>query len=268
MTHKSSFFQRLFGIAARHFFLLRSSWPRVVELLYWPTLNLLIWGFLNTYLSKQFSGTGLLAASLMGGAMLMEFMTRSQTGILVTFLEEAWSRNLGNLFVAPIPPLEYALSAVAMSILRVAFATLPCWLMAGVFFDFWMPSMGWSLVGFILNLAMTGWSMCFLALALMLRQGMAVEWLAWMASFVLSPIVGVYYPVSILPEWLQPVSYLLPPTYIFEGMRALMNGGEIRLDLMALAFGLNLPFFAASLWVFHRAFEKTRQDRGLLQALE
>jgi len=260
--------RRLYGLIVRHLFLLRSSWPRIAEILYWPTINIVIWGFLNLYLSQQLSGAGLIATSLFGGVLLMEFMTRSQTGLLVSFLEEVWSRNLGNLFVTPMPPLEYALAMIVMSLLRVVFAMVPCLIMAYVFFDFWVPALGWSFLGFALSLAMTGWTMCFLMLALILRHGLAVEWFAWMASFLLCPLVGAYYPVTILPEWLQYISRLLPPTYIFEGMRSILMEHVVRPDLLLISFALNLVFLPLGLWVFHRAFEKTRQESGLLQTLE
>lgn len=257
--------RRILGLLQRHVFLLLGSWPRLIELLYWPTLNMIVWGFLNFYLTKQMNGVGIVAVALLAGTLLWDILIRSQFSVLVSFMEELWSRNLGHIFVAPIRPLDYAGGLVLLSLVRTFIAMTPAFLFAWLFFGFLVLDFGLPFIAFYLNLAMTGWWCSFLLVALLFRFGLAAEWLAWMLSFILSPFVAVYYPVSVLPEWIQPLAWSLPPTYVFEGMRAIVTDQIVRWDYLSMATLLNFAFLAVSLWVYLTAFEATRRRSGLLQ---
>ncbi len=239
--------------------------PRLLWLFYWPTMNMIVWGFMNSFVAEQASATAVVAGIVLGGALLWDFLTRSQFGMLQPFMEEIWARNLGNLFSTPIRPLEYACDLMFLSLLRMTVAMVPCVLLANVFFGYWLPGLGLPLIGFILNLVMTGWWFGFLIVAMLLRFGPSAEWLSWMAVALMSPFVAVYYPVSILPSWLQPVSWALPPTYVFEAMRALANEHQLRLDYLLVSFGLNLVYLAIAFIVYIRTFESARRRSGLLQ---
>lgn len=257
--------RRILGLLQRHVYLLLGSWPRLIEVMYWPTMNMLVWGFINFYLAKQLSGVGAVAASLLAGALLWEILLRSQFSILVSFMEEMWSRNLGHIFVAPIRPLNYACGLMLLSLFRTAIAMFPAFLFAWLLFGYLVLDLGPAFIGFYLNLALTGWWCGFLLVALLFRFGLAAEWLAWMLSFIISPFVAVYYPVSALPEWLHPLAWSLPPTYIFEGMRAIVGQHMVHWDYLVKATLLNAGFLAVSLWVYCVAFDATRRRGGLLQ---
>lgn len=257
--------RQVLGLLQRHIFLLMGSWPRLVEVMYWPTLNMIVWGFINFYLAKQLSGVGAVAAALLAGALLWDILVRSQFSILVSFMEEMWSRNLGHIFVAPVPPLHYAAGLMLLSLMRTAIAMFPAFLFAWLFFGYLVLDLGLPFIAFYLNLAIAGWWCGFLLVALLFRFGMAAEWLAWMLSFVISPFVAVYYPVSALPEWLHPLAWSLPPTYVFEGMRSIVNLQIVRWDYLLMATALNIGFLIISLWVYLKAFENTRRRNGLLQ---
>ncbi len=252
----------------RHTFLLIGSWPRLIDIMYWPTLNMLVWGFLNFYLSKQSSGIGMVAGVILGGAMLWDIMVRCQLSLFQSFMEELWSRNFGHVFISPMRPAEYALSLIIISMLRIVIAMTPCLFFAQLIFDFWLPGLGLPALGFAMSLAMSGWWAGLLLICLLFHFGYAAEWLAWMAMFVLSPIVGVYYPVTVLPNWLQHVAWCLPPTYVFEGLRALMNDHVFRADSLVQSFALNLLYLAVSFIIFLRIFNRTRRGKGLLQVYE
>lgn len=253
------------ALVQRHIYLLMGSWPRLIELLYWPTISMIVWGFLNIYLAKQ-TGTGSAIASfLLGGAIMWEVLLRSQFSVLIPFFEELWSRNLGHIFVSPVSPLEYVGGLTVLSTLRTLIAMTPCFILAELLFGFWLPGMGLPFIGFYINLAMSGWWCSFLIVSLILRYGLGAEWLAWMAAFAISPLVAIYYPVTTLPTILQHVAWALPPTYVFEGMRSIINENIVRADYMAHAFLLNLLYLVLSATVFLRTFEATRRANGLLQ---
>lgn len=260
--------RRLSAMVLRYWFLLRSSWPRLLELVYWPTVQMLMWGFLQLYLKEQ---TGLAAYAggvLIGSVLLWDILFRGQMGFSISFLEEIWARNLGHLMMSPLRPVEFALSLMVMSLIRVAIGLGPVTVMALLFFGFNLYAMGFALVGFFFALILTSWSIGLLVCGIILRQGLGAESLAWSLIFLLMPLACVYYPVSTLPSWLQPVAYALPPTYVFEGMRALLLENVFHWDLLLTAFALDAVYLAIGFTSFLLLLRSARKQGSLLQTGE
>src|SRR5437868_5302601 len=234
----------------RYLYLLRSSWPRVLELIYWPAVQLLVWGFLQLYISQNSGFFARAGGMFIGSVLMWDILFRGQLGFSVSFLEEMWSRNLGNLMISPLRPSEFVCALMTMSIVRLAIGMLPVTFLAIAFFGFNLFGLGLALAAFFLNLILTSWSVGIVVSGVVLRNGMGAESLAWTVMFLLLPLTCVYYPVSVLPQWLQWLAWLLPPTYVFEGMRALVMNQAFRGDLMLEAFILNLAYFAVSVVAF------------------
>src|SRR5262249_41355417 len=152
---------------------------------------------------------------------------------------EMWSRNLGNLMISPLRPIEFVCALMVMSIIRLAIGMIPVTLLAIWFFGFNIYGLGLALAAFFMNLILTSWSVGIVVSGVVMRNGMGAESLAWTVMFILMPLTCVYYPVSVLPDWLQWIAWTLPPTYVFEGMRALVLEHTFRADLMIEAFALN-----------------------------
>ena len=255
---------RVGAMILRHWYLLRSSWPRLIEIIYWPAVNLLTWGLVQTYV-QQHSGFFANAAGLIIGAMLLsDLLIRSQQGFSFAFLEELWSRNLGNLFMSPLRPSELIASLMVVSVIRLAIGMVPVSLVAIALFDFNIWGLGWVLALFFANLVLTGWAVGIVIAGILLRQGMGAESIAWTVIFAIVPITCVYYPVTTLPGFLQPVAWSLPPTYVFEGMRAALIRHEFRADLMGWAFLLNAVAISAAVWAFFRLLASARRQGSLL----
>jgi ABC-2 type transport system permease protein len=249
----------------RYIYLLFESWPRIVEMFFWPMLEVVIWGFFNNYVMQQQNGNVGYLAYFLPAVILWNSMVRTGLAMLTLFLEEMWSRNLGHLFASPLKPGTYIFGLMQFSVLRMLCAIGPCILMAGLLFHSWLTQLGAALPFFIINLAFTGWALGLLVASLLLRYGQAVEWIAWFMSFILLPISAVYYPVLILPPWLQTVSWCVPSTYIFEAMRTVIKGGPMPWDMMLKALALNVVYLIVMLKVFFAAFEGARKSGGLLQ---
>jgi ABC-2 type transport system permease protein len=257
--------QRVGALTLRHLYLFRGSWPRLLELAYWPTMQMVLWGFMTVFLAQQTSYVAQAFGVLLSAVLLWDVLFRGQLGISVTFFEEMYARNLGHLFVSPLRPYEMILSLMTMSFVRTLIGVVPATILAVVFFGFSIYSLGFSLVGFFLNLIVFSWAFGLLIAGLVLRFGLGAEGIAWAALFALAPISGIYYPISVLPEWLQAVAYLLPSTYVFEGMRAILLQGEVRADFLAAAIGLNVVYLAIGATAFLRFFHVARQKGLLLQ---
>ena len=260
--------RRVGAMVLRYWYLLRSSWARLVELIYWPAVQMLMWGFMQTYLSQTSGAFAQAGGLLIGAVMLWDILFRGQLGFSISFLEEMYARNLGNLLMSPLRPLEFVVALMIMSIVRLAIGMVPVTLLAIGFFGFNLYAMGFGLAAFFANLMLTSWSVGILVSGLVLRNGLGAETFAWSTMFLLLPLTCVYYPVSVLPAWLQPVSWMLPPTYVFEGMRELLVNHTFRADLMLQALALNVFYFTLSAAAFVALLNSARRGGSLLQTGE
>jgi ABC-2 type transport system permease protein len=259
---------RIGAMLLRHWYLLTSSWPRLLEMVYWPALTLISWGFLQNYISSNASFFAKAGGTFIGAIILWDILFRGQLGFSISFLEEMWSRNLGNLMMSPLTPFEFLLSLMLMSVIRLGIGIVPMAVMAALFFDFNMLGLGLALVAFFCNLILTSWAVGIVVSGIVVRNGMGAESLAWTLVFILLPLCCVYYPVSVLPAWLQWIAWLLPPTYVFEGMRALMIDKVFRGDLMLQALAINAGLFVVAIIAFVALLSSARSHGKLIQSGE
>jgi ABC-2 type transport system permease protein len=179
-----------------------------------------------------------------------------------------WSRNIGNLMMSPLRPFEFMTALMVMSVVRLSIGAVPVTFLAIGFFGFNLYGLGFALVAFFFNLMLTSWAIGIFVSGLILRNGMGAENLAWSIMFLFMPLTCVYYPVTTLPVWLQPVAWVLPPTYVFEGMRALLIHKVFRGDLMLDALALNIVLFAAGVFGFLKLLQSARRHGSLMQTGE
>jgi len=255
--------RRIGAMVLRYGYLLRSSWLRVLELAYWPTVQVILWGFISQFFMTSSTLLSQVAGLLIAAALLWDVLFRSQLGVSIVFFEELYSRNLGHLFVSPLRPYELILALMTISLIRTLIGVGTAALLAIPFYGYSVFSMGLPLLGFFANLMVMGWAVGLMVAALVLRYGLGAESIAWIAIFALAPISGIYYPIAILPPWLQPVALALPSSHVFEGMRAVLLEHAFRIDQMLYAVLLNGVYLAAGVGVFLFSFHVARQ-RGLL----
>jgi ABC-2 type transport system permease protein len=263
MTYAAA--RRVWGLMYRHLALYRRSWPRMLELAYWPTLQMCIWGFTASFFATRVGNPGAVALGMLLGAVLLwEVALRSQMGVALSFLEEIWSRNLGHVFVSPLRPSELVAALIAMSVLRMVAGVLPAVLLAWALYSYNLFHLGPVLILFTLNLMVMGWSVSLGVVSLILRHGAGAEALAWSVLFGLTPFSAVFYPVSTLPAVLRPVAFVLPSSHVFEGMRAAIGQNVILWDELGWAVALNFVWMAAAALLFARQFRAARERGALL----
>lgn len=255
--------QRVFALVLRYVYLLKGSWPRILELAYWPSIQIVLWGFISKHFTGEVSGAVEAAGALLAAVLLWDILFRGQLGYAISFLEEMWSRNLGQLFVSPLRPHEMIIALTTISLIRTLIGVLPAALLAIPLYAFSIFDLGLPLLAFFVNLMVTSWALGLMVTGLLLRVGLGAESVVWMVMFLIAPVSAIYYPVSVLPDWLQPVAWALPTAHVFEGMRAVLFEGVFRLDLLAGAMLLNLFYFMLGVAIFMWSFRAARQ-RGLL----
>lgn len=257
--------RRVSAMVLRHWYVIRSSWPRTAELVYWPLVQMLTWGFLQSYLAQTTSLAGRAAGLFIGGVLLWDILVRGQLGFSIAFLEELWARNLGHLMMSPLRPAELIASLIVVSLVKLSVAMVPVMFLAYWFFGFNVLSLGIAFAALFANLAVMSWSMGLISAGVVLRWGLGAENFAWLVAFVLLPLCCVYYPVATLPDWLQPVALALPPTYVFEGLRALVTHHTFEAGYMLKALLLNVVYFGLGAAAFAFFLRRARASGALVQ---
>ena len=257
--------RRVWGLMYRHLALYRRSWPRLLELAYWPVLGMCIWGFTASFLAGRLgAGAAVAVSALLGGVLLWEVCLRSQMGMAISFLEELWSRNLGHVFVSPLRPWELVAALIGMSIIRMLGGVAPAVLLAWLLYAFNLFAMGPVLVLFFMNLMIMGWWVALGVVSLILRHGAGAEPLAWSVLFGLTPFSAVFYPIAVLPASVRPIALALPSAHVFEGMRGVLLDGVIPWSHLLWAFGLNAVWLGLATMLFAWQFHQARVRGALL----
>jgi ABC-2 type transport system permease protein len=260
--------RRIGAMVLRYLYLLRSSWPRIVEQAYWPTVQMIIWGLVTQFFVTNSSWVAQATGVLLAAVLLWDVLFRSQLGVSVVFMEELFARNLGHLFASPLRPYELVGSLVLISLIRTLIGVGSAALLAVPLYHYSIFEMGLPLLAFFSILMVFGWSIGLMMCALLLRYGLGVESLAWASIFALAPVSGIYYPIDTLPQWLIPVALLIPSSYVFEGMRAVLFEQQFSMGLFTRAFALTFLYLGAGALVFLKAYGIARYRGLLLQSNE
>ena len=255
--------RRVAAVLLRQVYLYRRSFPRLLEVFYWPTVDILLWGFVSLYLQRSQQGLAEFVAFFLGALILWDVLFRAQQGISVSFLEDLWARNLINIFASPLRAGEYMAGLLLISIVKVVIAFLVMSALAGLFYSYSIFSLGASLLPLVLNLVAMGWAIGVLTTALILRFGQEAEVLAWALAFLFMPFSAVFYPVETLPPALQAVARFIPSAHAFEGMRAVLATGAFPTERLLWASALNALYLGASLVLFARIFRYALK-RGII----
>ncbi|MGD9897256.1 MAG: ABC transporter permease [Candidatus Methylacidiphilaceae bacterium] len=254
--------RRIQALVLRYTYVYRRSAIRILEIFFWPAIDLLVWGLLTLYLEKPGRQLPSGVAFLVGAVIFWDVIYRSQQGITVSFLEDVWSRNLLNLFAAPVRVTEFVGATCIVGVLKTVVVGVYLAALAFLLYRFNLLAVGTALFPLFVNLLLMGWTLGIATTALLLRWGQAAEALAWAVPFAIQPFAAVFYPVSTLPSWLQPVAWAIPATHVFEGMRLALRGGH-PWDRVVYATLLNLAYLALASAFFASLFAAARR-KGLL----
>jgi ABC-2 type transport system permease protein len=253
-------FRRVAAIVLRQYYLLRGSPARALPLVAWVAVDIVLWGFITRYLNTVAAPGFDFVPALLGAVLMWGFFTRIMHGVTMAFLEDVWAHNFLNIFASPLSIPDYLAGHVVSSIASSSVGLLLMAVLAAVFFGFSFLVFGLTLVPFLLVLFLFGIALGILCSAVVLRFGPASEWLVWPVPALVSPFAAVFYPVSTLPHWMQGISALLPPSYVFEGMRRIIAGGLLRGSSLLWSAGLAAFYILLASWFFlriHRHAVKT-----------
>lgn len=253
--------RRVFGVVLRDFAALRRNPPRMVEVVFWPTIEVVQWGLVSLFLERYRVPTAM--AVLLGAVLLWQVLQRSQAELSLAFLEDVWSRNLLNVFVTPLSTGEYLTGLLVVGALKTAVSTALMATLAFLLYGFGLLSVGPSLIPFVVLLMAMAWALGIVAMATVVRFGASVQTIAWMLSFVFLPFAAVFYPLSVLPGPVQAIAHLVPASYVFEGMRTVLAGGTPPVSGLVAAAALNVGYVALGLLYLNWAIRHARRSGRL-----
>lgn len=247
---------RAFAITLRQFYLIRGSLSRVFPLFVWVTIDIILWGFIARYLNAVTSAGYNFIPALLGAVLLWDFQSRVMQGVTMAFFEDVWSRNFLNIFATPLTITEYVAGLVLSSIVTSTIGLIVMLLVASLVFGLSLFMYGIMLIPFLLVLFLFGIALGILGASIVLRLGPSAEWFVWPIPAVVSPFAGVFYPVATLPLWMQYVSHLLPPSYVFEGMRAVVSGNQMSGRMILWGSSLSVLYILLACWLFTRVYRQ------------
>ena len=256
-------FNKIYALGLRHLYLIMNSFPRILDLIYWPTVQIFLWGFISKFFtlnSEYYSNT---VGVILTAAILYDFLFRASISFNMMFLEEIWSRNFTNLFIAPIKISEIITSLTLTAVLRTLIGLIPAAILAVPLFGVSVFKLGIPLLFLLIALYLFGISLGLLVTSGLLRFGPSFENIAWASLFFLAPLGCIYYPIEILPDTLQFIAKGLPLVHIFEEMRSILITGIVNYYDIIKSISISMLYFVFGIIIFYVSYFGAK-DRGTL----
>ncbi len=254
---------KIYALSLRHIYLIKGSFPRILDLIYWPTIQIFLWGFISKFFTLNSSYYENTVGIILSAAILYDFLFRSSISYNMMFLEEIWSRNFTNLFIAPIKLNEIIAALTFTAIFRTLIGLVPASLVAIPLFGISIFKIGLPLIFLLIALYIFGVSLGLLVTSGLVRFGPSFENIAWASLFFLAPLGCIYYPIDILPEWLQPIAKLLPLVHLFEEMRSILIENLVNYYAVFKACMISFIYFVIGIIVFYVSYNGAKL-RGTL----
>ena len=255
---------KMYGLFLRHFFLIKSSLPRLLDLIYWPSIQIILWGFISKFFSIYSSYYNNTLGVILTCAILYDILFRSSISFNMLFLEEIWSRNFTNLFIAPLKLKEIITSLIFTALVRTLIGLVPAIILTTPLFGISIFNLGIPLFLLFLSLYIFGITLGLFVSAGLIRFGPSFENIAWSSLFLLAPLGCIYYPIEILPNFFQIIAKVLPLVYIFDEARNILINDYINYENLKIAYLLNLFYLFFGIVLFYFSFLKARVKGTLI----
>ena len=255
---------KIYGLSLRHIYLIRSSFPRILDLIYWPSIQVFLWGFISEFFTVSSSYYNNTLGVILTAAILYDFLFRSSISYNMMFLEEIWSRNFTNLFIAPIKISEIITALTMTAIFRTLIGLVPAVLVAIPLFGVSIFKLGIPLIFLLIALYIFGISLGLLVTAGLLRFGPSFENIAWASLFFLAPLGCIYYPIEILPNSLQIIAKGLPLVHIFEEMRNILINQTINVFEIINSIFISIIYFTIGVIIFYISYYGAKKKGTLI----
>ncbi len=249
---------RIWAIVLRNMLAERRNIMRISDALYWPVIDIMLWGFTSTWIEKSQVQLSNVVLVVMTGLVLWQVLMRTNYEISIPLIEELWNKSFVSLFVTPLTIWEWILGVMISGVIKTIFVVLFGVLVVWLLYSLNILLIGWMFLPFVISLILFGWVTGFLSASMIVYWGQKVQNLPWIMAFLFAPVSAVYYPITVLPTWAQKIAYCLPLSYIFEGMRMILSTGHIPYSYLLISFALNILYLTLAICLFKYMFEKSR----------
>lgn len=251
------------AITVRHIRVLQRDSNFMLGALYWPLLDVLIWGFLGSWIEQsntaQFHNYE--AAALLG-ILLWQVVGRGCNIMIITLCEELWSNNVVNLFSLPLRASEWMCGIVLFTAIMISIMSSVCMLVIYMLYNL---SLWYMLSTFLIFLPPLFFSciwLGFTCLQVIITLGRRGAELGFVFGWFLMPFSGAYYPVEVLPEWGQTIAKFLPMSYVFQGMRGYVMHQQDPTSYLIKGYALSILYAISAIMLFVYCFNRSKQ-KGL-----
>ena len=255
---------KIYALSLRHVYLIRGSFPRILDLIYWPSVQVFLWGFISKFFTMSSSYYSNTVGVILTAAILYDFLFRSSISYNMMFLEEIWSRNFTNLFISPIKISEIITALTLTAIIRTLIGLIPAVLISIPLFGVSIFKLGLPLLFLLIALYLFGITLGLLVTSGLLRFGPSFENIAWASLFFLAPLGCIYYPIEILPDWLQITAKVLPLVHIFEEMRNILINQTVDTVQIIISLVISCFYFILGVITFYISYYGARQKGTLI----
>ncbi|MBI2655618.1 ABC transporter permease [Candidatus Woesearchaeota archaeon] len=253
---------RINALLLKYYYITINRVDRLFDIIYWPILDLFIWGFTALFIQKL-SDVNVLSM-LLGAVILWVFVWRASKDIAVFVLEDFWSRNLYHLFSSPVKLSEHLVSIIIIGFLRALTTFALMWIVGIVFYSFNILTISPLLIAFsVFLLTLFGWAIGLFVAAFIFRFGQRIQVLAWSVTFLISPFACIFYPLSVLPGWAAKIAIVIPPTHVFESFRAMISGTPVNQAGLIYSLISSILLFIVMAFFLEQSFRKSKKT-GLL----
>lgn len=250
-------FTRIRTVVLRYFYAHRRTPSSFFDFLYWPLIDIFLFGFIGVWFSTQQSPHAV--ASLMIGLVLWQVSFRTNLEISRNLIQELWEENLINFFATPITISEWLIGLMLCGFLAVLITIPYGTLLVYAIFGQNIFSIGFVMIPLIILLIMSGWVLGLFASAILIYYGQKIETMVWAMGWLPAPFCSVYYPLEVLPTWMQLIGKCLPMTYAFQAVRVALNTGTTSYSDIGISFALNIVYLIAAIMFFNHQFKKSKQ---------
>ena len=257
-------FSQIYALSLRHIYLISSSLPRIIDLIYWPTVQIFLWGFISKFFTLNSEYYNNTIGVILTAAILYDFLFRTSISYNMMFLEEIWSRNFTNLFIAPIKISETIASLTLTAIFRTLIGLVPAAVLAIPLFGVSIFKLGVPLFFLMISLYIFGVTLGLLVTSGLLRFGPSFENIAWASLFSLAPLGCIYYPIEVLPESLQLIAKALPLVHIFDEMRSILINNSFNSYDIIKSISISIIYFIIGVAIFYKSYSGAKENGTLI----
>ncbi len=253
---------RVQAVMLRHLLLSFRVFGNVINLFYWPLLNILLWGFNSVWNEQTQHQPAEVTLALLTALMLWQILFRLNMEICINLFDEIQSHDFSSLFSTPLTLAEWSMAVVGLGFLKSIITFIFANLMIFILYSVNILTLGWYLVPFLGLIALTGWAVGFLTACGIVYWGKSVHELVWVCVWAFVPFSGIFYSVTVLPKWAQYIAALIPQSYLFEALRTFILHNALPLQPLLISFLLSILYLCGSLVFFNYSFEKSK-SKGL-----